>query len=123
MLTDLTIRLANRPGTLAAASDVLGRSGINIEGACGYLCGDAGEYHVLVSEPGRAGRALIDAGFEVITERRVAVRPTENRPGAAAALLRRIAEAGVNVDLLYGTVDGRIVVGGDDVPAIEGALG
>ncbi len=76
-----------------------------------------------MSEPGRAGRALIDAGFEVVAERRVVVRPTENRPGAAAALLRQIAEAGVNVDLLYGTVDGRIVVGGEDVRAIEGALG
>ena len=56
MLTDLTISLMNRPGSLATASDVLGRSGINIEGACGFVCGDHGEYHVLVSETERARR-------------------------------------------------------------------
>lgn len=122
MPIDLTIGLANRPGTLAAASDALGRSGINIEGACGVVCGDVGEYHVLVSEPERARHALIDAGFEILAERRVAVSSVEDRPGAAAALLRRIADRGVNVDLLYLTVDGKLVVGGDDVAAIERAL-
>ena len=122
MPIDLSIGLADRPGTLAAASDALGRSGINVDGACGFVCGDHGEYHVLVNEAERARRALIDAGFEVLAERRVVVSPIEDRPGAAAALLRRIAEAGVNVDLLYLAVDGRLVVGGDDPKAIERAL-
>jgi hypothetical protein len=122
---DLTIGLADRPGTLAAASDALGRSGINIEGACGYVCAadERGEYHVLVQDAERAKRALIDAGFDVLAERRVVVSPIENHPGAAAALLRRIAHAGVNVDLLYLTADGRLVVGGSDPKAIEQALG
>ena len=47
----------------------------------------------------------------------------ENRPGVAAALLRRVADAGVNVSLLYTTVDGRIVLLGDDVAAVQRALG
>jgi hypothetical protein len=37
-------------------------------------------------------------------------------------VLRRIAEADVNIDLLYVTVDGRLVLGGDDVPGIRRAL-
>jgi hypothetical protein len=120
--TSLTITLANRPGTLATASDALGRSGINIEGACGVVCGGVGEYHVLVGDPERARRSLIDAGFDIAAERQVVVTRVEDRPGAAAALLRRVADAGVNVDLLYLAVDGRLVVGGEDAGAIDRAL-
>ena len=123
MPTDLTIGLLDRPGTLARASDALGRAGINIEGAAGYVCGGQGTYHVLVSETERARRALIDAGFEIQAERQVAVSPIEDRPGAAAALLRRVADAGVNVDLMYLAVDGRLVLGGEDVAGIRAALG
>jgi hypothetical protein len=123
MTTDLTVGLANRPGTLAQASDAIGRAGVNIEGACGFVCGDAGVYHVLVADAEGARRALIDAGFEIQAQREVVVAPFDNRPGGAAAVLRQIADAGVNVDLLYLTVDGRLVVGGSGVPAIRDALG
>ena len=40
------------------------------------------------------------------------------RPGAAAAVLRRIAEAGANVDLLYLTLGGHLVVGGEGLDRI-----
>lgn len=122
MATDLTIALIDRPGSLARASDVLGRAGVNIEGACGYVSDEQGVYHVLVLDAERARRALIDAGFELREERQVAVVPVANTPGAAAALLRRLADAALNVDLLYLTVDGRLVIGGSDVAAIGRAL-
>jgi len=38
MTTDLTVGLIDRPGTLAQTSDALGRAGVNIEGACGFVC-------------------------------------------------------------------------------------
>jgi hypothetical protein len=123
MATDLTVGLINRPGTLAQASDALGRAGVNIEGACGFVFGEQAVYHVLVEDLERARRSLIDAGFEIQEERQVALTPIENRPGAAAALLRRIADAGLNVDLLYMTADGRLVLSGDDVPGMRRALG
>jgi len=122
MATDLTVGLVNQPGTLERASDALGRAGINIEGACGYLCDGQGVYHVLVEDAERARRALIDAGLEIQTERQVVVTPVENQPGSAAALLRQVADANVNIDLLYLTVDGRLVLSGDDLPAIRRAL-
>lgn len=123
MPTDFTIALPDRPGSLAKASDALGRAGINIEGACGYVCEGEGRYHVLVEESERARRALIDSGFAILAERPVAVIAVEDHPGAAAALLRRVADAGVNLDLLYLAIDGRIVLGGDDVGAIGRSLG
>jgi len=122
MTTDLTVGLIDRPGTLAQVSDALGRAGVNIDGASGYVCDGRGVYHVLVDDLERARRALIDSGFEIEDERRVVVTPIENRPGAAAALLRRVADADVNIDLLYTTVDGRLVLGGPDVEGIQRAI-
>jgi hypothetical protein len=122
MTTDLTVALADQPGTLLRATESLGRAGINIEGACGFVCDRQGVFHVLVEDAERARRALIDAGFEVQAERAVHVAPAENRPGGAAALLRRVAEAGVNIDLLYLTGDSRVVLGGSDPNAIRRSL-
>lgn len=123
MTTDLTIGLLDRPGTLAHASDALGRAGVNIEGACGFAFDGQGVYHVLVRDAERARRALMDAGFEIQDERHVVVLPIENRPGEAAGLLRRVAEADVNLDILYTTLDGQIVLGGSDPEAIRRAVG
>ena len=88
MTTNLTVALNNRPGTLAEASDALGRAGVNIEGACGFVCDGQGVYHVLVEDSEQARKALIDAGFEIRGERQVVVASAENRPGGAAAVLR-----------------------------------
>jgi hypothetical protein len=60
LATDLTVGLSDRLGTLAQASDALGRAGINIEGACGFVCEGIGVYHVLVQDAKRARRALTD---------------------------------------------------------------
>lgn len=123
MTTDITVGLVNQPGTLLRASDALGRAGVNIEGACGYVCDGQGRFHVLVEDARRARSALIDAGLEIHDERQVMAIPVENRPGSAATVLRRIATARVNIDLLYVTADSRLVLGGDDLPALRAALG
>ncbi len=122
MATDITLALVDQPGSLAKASDALGRAGVNIDGACGYVCDGQGVFHVLVHDLEAGRRALMNGGFIIEDERRVVATPVENRPGAAAALLRRIADAGVNVDLLYMTLDGRLVLGGSDIARIEEAL-
>lgn len=123
MTTDITVGLVNQPGTLLRASDALARAGINIEGACGYVADGQGVFHVLVEDAQRAHTALIDAGLEIQAERAVVAIAVENRPGSAAAVLRRIADASVNIDLLYVTADSRLVLGGNDLPAIAAALG
>ena len=123
MPTDLTVVLVNRPGTLADAAEALGRAGINIDGVCGFPAGSEGIMHVLVEDATAAREALTAAGLEVRDERDVVVTSVEDRPGTGGALLRRVADAGANVDLLYLTMDGRLVLSGGDVAAIERALG
>jgi hypothetical protein len=122
MRTDLTICLANRAGTLASACDALGRAGVNIEGLAGVVIDERPAIHVLVSDPEHASRALIDAGFELMARRQVAVVVVDNRPGEGARLLRRVADAGVNVDLVYTTLDGRLVLGSEDAATLNDVL-
>jgi hypothetical protein len=123
MATDLTVGLVNQPGTLLRASDALGRAGLIIHGACGYVCDGRGVYHVMVEDAERARRSLLNADLEILEERPVVIATVERRPGGAAAVLRRVADAGVNIDLLYVTGDGRLVLGGDDIAALQQALG
>jgi len=124
MATDLTIVLVDRPGTLADAAESLGRAGINIEGACGFPSGDEGIMHVLVEDAEGARRSIEQAGLEVRVEREVVpLDRLPERPGSLGEALRRIADAGVNVDLLYLTTDGRVVLSGADVPALQRAVG
>lgn len=124
MSKDLMVILVNRPGTLADAAEALGRAGINIEGGCGSPSGAEGVFHVLVDDAAGARRALEQAGFEVRAERDVVLLDRlPDQPGTLGAALRRIADAGVNVDLLYSTADGRVVLGGEDVEGVRRAAG
>ena len=123
MTTDLTIGLVNRPGSLAAVCEAFGHAGVNIEGACGAVVDAQPALHVLITDAERATRTLIDAGFAILAQQQVLTVPVENRPGAAATLLRRVTEAGVELDLLYTTLDGRVVLGSPDLAGLRGALG
>jgi hypothetical protein len=113
--TDLLVTLqADRPAALAAATDVLGRAGINLDG----LTEVGGELHVLTTDPPGATRALRAAGIRVSTGRPVAVVEVEDRPGAVAAVLRRLAALGRRVDFLYLATGTRLVLGVDDPEGI-----
>ena len=46
----------------------------------------------------------------------------EDRPGSAAAVLPRGADADVNIDLLYVAADSRLVLGSDDTVALSAVL-
>ncbi len=122
MATDFALCLPTRPGTLLRVAEALGRAGINIDGACGLESGDAAVLHVIVSDAELARRTLINVGVEICGERSVSVLEVENRPGSAAAVLRHVADAGVNVDLLYTTLDGRLVLGSDEPARLRDAL-
>jgi hypothetical protein len=122
MPKDLTVILVDRPGTLADAAEALGRAGVNIEGLCGFPAEGQGVLHVLVEDEQAARGALEAAGLEVRAARDVLVlEQLPQRPGTLGERLRRIANTGVNVDLIYNTEDGRVVLSGGDVEGIRRA--
>jgi hypothetical protein len=115
MPKDLTVVLVNRPGADADVMQALGRAGINIDGVTGSGCAGEGILHVLVDEGAEARRALESAGQVVRAEQDVLVWPVDDRPGEGGAIMRRIAYAGVNVDFLYLTTGGQLVIGASDL--------
>lgn len=115
MATDLMVYLENRPGTIAEAGEAFQRAGVNIEGTCGFPCEGRGVLHFLVNDAAAAQRALEDAGMQVAKAREVVVADIEDKPGALGEVARRMSDAGVNVDLLYVTSKGQIVMGCDDI--------
>jgi hypothetical protein len=120
--TDLALRLPTRPGTLLQVLEALGHAGINVEGAFGVEEGDTGVLHVLVADAELARRTLVSSNIEIVADRQVVVIPVENRPGGGAMLLRRVADAGVSVDLVYTTLDGRLTIGCADITRLQRAL-
>jgi len=122
MATDLTITLDNRPGQLAALGEALGGAGINIEGGCGAAGEGQSTLHILVEDASAARSALTQAGIQVGGDRDVLLIPVKDRPGALGEIARQIAGAGVNIDLLYLSASGQLVVGADDIAKARAAL-
>ncbi len=122
MATDLTVILEDRPGRLADVGEALGGAGINIDGMCGFPCEGKGRLHVLVDDPVTARRALASGGLEVTAEREVLVHDIEDRPGTLGSVSRRLAERGVNIDLVYLATRTRLVIGTDDLDKARAAL-
>ena len=122
MTKDLTVVFEDRPGTIADLGEALGEAGINIDGMCGFPCEGKGILHILVDDASGARRALEAIGFKVTSEREVFLLETEYRPGMLGEVSRKIANAGVNVDLLYKATKTKLVIGADDLEKAQTAI-
>jgi hypothetical protein len=115
-MKDLTVVLEDKPGALAALGDATGGADINIEGMCATTSGGKGEIHILVEDSAATREALEGAGMEVSGDRDVLVVEVEDRPGALAAVARKVGDAGVNIEFAYTTFGGvKLVLGVDDL--------
>ncbi len=123
MAVDFKVVLEDRPGTLADVLEPLGKAGVNVEGICGFPCQGQGVMHFVVNDPAAGRAALAGAGIEIAEEREVLVVPMSDRPGEGGEATRRLAEAGVNVNLVYLATGTRAVIGADDLDRARTALG
>jgi hypothetical protein len=127
MPKDLTVMIEDRPGTLADLGEATGKAGVNIEGMCGFPSEGKGVIHVLVEDADATRRALEGAGLEVRDERDVLIlrQGTDivDRPGQTGEIMRRLADEAINVDLIYATWKGDVVMGADDLTKAAETLG
>jgi hypothetical protein len=122
MAVDLVIDIENTPGALAEVATAISDAGVNIAGATCVGPGDRAELHILVPHAEAARHVLAISHVAVTREREVVVVDVEDRPGVLADLTRKVARAGVNLDLVYVATQNRIVFGADDLPALKAAL-
>jgi hypothetical protein len=122
MAFDLVIDVENTPGALASVAAAVSDAGVNLAAATCIGSGEQAELHILVPHAEAAKHLLAISHLAVTRERQVVVIDVEDRPGVLADLTRKIARAGVNLDLVYVATQNRVVFGAADFAALRNAL-
>lgn len=113
---DLSIELEDRPGALAEMGEALGRAGVSIEGGGVFVVNGVGVAHFLFEDAAAARAALASAGIRVIGENEVLVQKLrQGEPGQLGKIARRMAEAGVNIEVQYSDHDHNLILVVDDI--------
>lgn len=123
MAVDLVIDIENTPGALAEVAAAISDAGVNIAAATCLGPGERAELHILVPHAEAARHVLAISHVAVSHEREVVVIDVEDTPGVLADLTRRIAKAGVDLDLVYVATRNRVVFGSPDLDALRATLG
>jgi hypothetical protein len=118
---DFTIVVPNSKGSLATLAEELGRENINIEGMCGVEKDGSVIFHLLTTNKGATTRAITKVGYQLTREMEVIVEHIEDRPGMLGKVTRHLAEAGINLTTVYLATDTRLVLGCDNLSALETA--
>jgi hypothetical protein len=120
------VELENRPGSLASVADSIAQKGINITAVSGATVGNQGSVTILTNDESGT-RSALEAGGFAYREIGLVSAAIEDKPGTLAAVARRLADAGVNVEALMLTgMDGgkvSIAIGVSDTEAAKRALG
>src|SRR5437588_5860579 len=122
MAFDLAIEIENTPGALAEVAAAISDAGVNIAAATCIGTGERAELHILVPHAQAARHLLAISHIAVTREREVVVVDVEDRSGVLADLTRKIARAGINLDLVYVATRNRVVFGAADIAGLRAAL-
>jgi hypothetical protein len=117
-MRDIALKLANRLGALAEMGEALGRAGVSVEGGGAFVVAGEGIAHFLFSDSDApaARKALAAAGIEVLADREVLVQRLDQAlPGQLGKISRRIADAGVNIEVLYSDHENQLILVVDDL--------
>jgi hypothetical protein len=124
-MSAFTVEFENQPGELARLCEAMAARGVNIV-VSGTAHGDSGTVAFIADDEMAARTALEGAEIEFDERPALTVR-MDNRPGAGAATFRKLADAGVNIDLLLpvlvSTDEFHAVICADDLDAALSALG
>ncbi|MDQ3064030.1 MAG: amino acid-binding ACT domain-containing protein [Acidobacteriota bacterium] len=115
-MRDLTVRLENRPGALAEMGETLGSAGVSVEGGGAFVFNGQGIAHFLFNDTAAARKVLEENGIEVLDDREVLVqRLRQDQPGQLGKISRLMAEAGVNIEVIYSDHQNQLILVVDDV--------
>ncbi len=95
----------NKVGEFANVTTALSDANVNLKGICAWGEEGKARFALLADNPAAAKSALKNKGFQV-SETDVVTVLLEDKVGAAAAVAKKIKDAGINLDYVYGTVCG-----------------
>jgi hypothetical protein len=119
---DLVIQIRNEPGARAEVAAAISDAGVNLAAATCIGTADEVDLHILIPHAEAAKHALAISHVGVTRQREVVVVEVEDRPGILADLTRKVAQAGIDLDLVYVATRNRLVFGATDLTALKAAL-
>jgi hypothetical protein len=114
MAIEFKLTLLDTPGTLARLGTVLGEARVNIEAIQGTSREGKGFIQFVPSDEDKAASALDAAGI-AYSKREVLVVRVLDQPGMLGDVALVMSKAGINIDSVYVTTKGHIVLGVDDM--------
>ncbi len=118
MATEFKVSLENKPGTLARLGAVLGDANVNLSAIQGISHGEESIVQFVSNNSDQAAVALKAAGIAYI-KREVLIVQVLDEPGMLGDVALVMTKAGINIDSVYVTTDGYVVLGVDD---LDGAI-
>lgn len=104
IVTEFSLMLENRPGTLAEACSQLAAKAVNIEAIMASDVRGWGTVRIVVNHPETA-RKVFQAIPINYRESEVLAARLSDRPGALGRLTRKLAEHNINIDYAYGSIE------------------
>ena len=114
MATEFKVSLENKPGTLAQVGTVLGDADVNIVAIQGFSRGEESIIQFVPDNPDKAAAALQSAGIPY-TNREVLIVKALDEPGDLGDVALVMTDAGINIDSVYVTTAGNVVLAVDDL--------
>ena len=114
MPTEFRVILEDEPGTLARLGGVLGNAKVNIEAIQGVSVEGKGMVQFVPDDPNKTAHALEAAGISY-TRREVLIVRVLDEPGMLGDVALVMSHAGINIDSVYVTTRGHVVLGVDDL--------
>ena len=100
----LMICVSNKVGTLAEVTSVIAASGINLVAMCAYALADMVAIMFVTEDNNEAKKQLEQRNLNVVEEE-VILLTIENKPGTLQRVTEKVAEAGIDLTLIYGSVE------------------
>jgi hypothetical protein len=100
----LSIRVGNEVGTLAQITSLISSYRINMVAICAYAVDNRCSVTMVTENNIHAKRLLKEKGYDV-EEQDVALISVSNEPGSLHQITEKISAAGVDLKLIYGSVE------------------
>ena len=100
----LMIVVENQVGMLAEITEIISTSEINMIAICAYAVENKGVVMLVTSDNIRVKR-LLTAQKYIVREEEIILLTIENKPGALQSITKRLADTGIDIRLIYGSVD------------------
>jgi hypothetical protein len=96
MAQQFIVQLPNHPGALADLSEALANAGVDLRAIGGGGIGELGHVILTTADDDTTRQVLKDGGY-TYHEGESLLTEVDDRPGGMAAVARRLADAGINI--------------------------